>query len=500
MSWSARGKRWTYLTHRWLGIGGCVLMLLWFLSGMVMLFIGYPKLTPQERLAATAPLAASGLRGLDVLPPALQARPESVALRLLRGQPVYLVRAGKDAGAWSARDGRPLPAVDTATAAQSAAAFAGADAHAVAPVGEDRWTHSGALDPHRPLYRVEVGGPAPASLYVSSRTGEVVLDAPYAQQRWNYVGAWLHWVYMIRMQPRDPVWTWTVIVLSALCSIAAFSGVLVGVWRWRFQGRYRSGAKTPYTEPWMRWHHLLGLMASALVCTWIFSGLMSMNPAGLFSSERSGGAMDAYRGPPPSLDSAVAQPAHVLDALADAGFAPVELQWRRMGGALYALAFDRTGEVRVVNARLQIARQLPRVQVEQAARSLVAAPVLTATVIERTDAYYYARAAEAMNGAASRRLPALKLTYADPAATTAYIELATGDVVLVMGQRERVGRWLFNFLHSWDLPVMLGAAGTRQAILLLLSLGGTALCSTALVIAWRRLRRKFGAAPQRRHG
>jgi hypothetical protein len=27
-------------------------MLLWFVSGMVMLFIGYPKLTPGERLAA----------------------------------------------------------------------------------------------------------------------------------------------------------------------------------------------------------------------------------------------------------------------------------------------------------------------------------------------------------------------------------------------------------------------------------------------------------------
>lgn len=28
----------------WLGIGGCLLMLLWFVSGMVMLFIGYLKL------------------------------------------------------------------------------------------------------------------------------------------------------------------------------------------------------------------------------------------------------------------------------------------------------------------------------------------------------------------------------------------------------------------------------------------------------------------------
>ncbi len=49
-------------------------------------------------------------------------------------------------------------------------------------VNEDRWTHSRALDAHRPLYRVEVGGAQPGYLYVSSRTGEVVLDAPVQQR------------------------------------------------------------------------------------------------------------------------------------------------------------------------------------------------------------------------------------------------------------------------------------------------------------------------------
>lgn len=62
MSLRSTAKRWTYLVHRWLGIGGCLLMLLWFVSGMVMLFIGYPKLTPGERLARCPlwPIRAAG--------------------------------------------------------------------------------------------------------------------------------------------------------------------------------------------------------------------------------------------------------------------------------------------------------------------------------------------------------------------------------------------------------------------------------------------------------
>jgi len=307
MTLRSTAKRWTYLVHRWLGIGGCLLMLLWFVSGMVMLFIGYPKLTPGERLAALPVLGeARDLQGLSVLPAAVQAEPEAVALTTLRGEPAYVVRSGSNVGAWSAVTGQALLPVSAQRAEASAAQFAGGQAFVGAMrVNEDRWTHSRALDAHRPLYRVEVGGAQPGDLYVSSRTGEVVLDAPHVQQRWNYVGAWLHWLYFLRMQSVDPVWTWVVIVLSALCTVAAISGIVVGVWRWRFRGHYRSGAKTPYVESWMRWHHLIGLCAAAFVFTWIFSGLMSMNPLGVFSSTGEAIDVEHYRGGAVAVDGAL---------------------------------------------------------------------------------------------------------------------------------------------------------------------------------------------------
>ncbi|MDQ6216859.1 PepSY domain-containing protein, partial [Achromobacter insolitus] len=47
----ARAKRWLYLIHRWAGIVLCLFFAMWFISGVVMMYVGYPKLTPQERLA-----------------------------------------------------------------------------------------------------------------------------------------------------------------------------------------------------------------------------------------------------------------------------------------------------------------------------------------------------------------------------------------------------------------------------------------------------------------
>lgn len=496
MSLRSTAKRWTYLLHRWLGIGGCLLMLLWFVSGMVMLFIGYPKLTPGERLAVLPMLGdARGWQGLSALPAALQDEPETVALTTLRGEPAYVVRSGRNVGAWSARTGQALLPVSAQRAEASAAQFAGGQAFVGAMrVDEDRWTHSRALDAHRPLYRVEVGGAQPGDVYVSSHTGEVVLDAPRVQQRWNYVGAWMHWLYFLRMQSVDPAWTWVVIVLSALCTVAAISGIVVGVWRWRFRGHYRSGTKTPYVEPWMRWHHLLGLMAAAFVFSWIFSGLMSMNPLGVFSSTREAIDTARYRGGTVAVQGALGDPAALLAAGDATRFRPVEIQWRRVGGELFAVLLDGQGDTRIVSeveGHLRVMRLLPVAWLQQKAQAMSAAPMQGFALLHAPDAYFYPRAPEAMNGAAVRRFPVAVVDFGDAEATRVYLDLATGDPLLTMGHRERVGRWLFYFLHSWDLPAMLRQDTARLGVLLLLSVAGAAMCATATVIGYRRLRMKF---------
>ncbi len=113
------------------------------------------------------------------------------------------------------------------------------------------------------------------------------------------------------------------------------------------------------------------------------------------------------------------------------------------------------------------------------------------TLLQAPDAYFYPRAAEAMNGAAVRRLPVAMADFDDAEATRVYVDLATGDPLLTMGRRERAGRWLFSFLHSWDLPALLRQQNSRLIVLLLLSLAGTALCATATVIGYRRLRMTF---------
>ncbi|WP_397475120.1 PepSY domain-containing protein [Pusillimonas sp.] len=533
MSLASRSKRLVYLTHRWTGIAGCLLMLIWFVSGIVMLYVGYPKLTPWERLAALPELDARGccvwLHDAVGDPAGM---PDAVVLTSIAGAPAYVVKAGGELRVYDGGTGQDKSAPVSAEEAMRAAARFAATQHTPNSdstpearaslkndpsserplhaldityhglIDEDRWTHSGGLDAHRPLHKVDVHGAKAATLYVSSRTGQVVLDASVSQQRWNYVGAWLHWLYMFRSSSVDPVWTWVVIVLSFVGTVSAISGVCVGLWRWRFGGRYKSGSRSPYREPWMKWHHVAGLLFGGFVCTWIFSGLMSMNPEGVFSPKQRPN-QSAYAGDRQIPAGPLGDPAMIITALNAEGFRPAELAWHSLGGRAYVLAHDRRARTRIVreqNGSLAVDQTWQPEQVIPAARRLFNAPTAREELVTEHGPYYYQRHPEAMNGALVRGLPALRVDFLDPDRTRVYIDLNTGLVASSVSSQARVGRWLFYFLHSWDTPGLLQAGAARDVVLILLSLGGIVVCIAGIVIGWRRLRRNTRTARTKRPG
>ncbi|MGY6272527.1 PepSY domain-containing protein [Achromobacter denitrificans] len=494
---SARAKRWLYLVHRWAGIALCLFFAMWFLSGMVMMYVGYPKLAQQERLAHLAPLeaAAIAVTPAQALAAAGARDPAGLSLAAARGgAPVYLVPGGKGAASKvvDAATGALLPSADAAVASATAAAWFGGRyaARYGGTVDEDAYTHSRALDPDRPLHRVDMDDPARTRLYVSSATGMVVLDATRAERLWNYAGAWIHWLYPFRGNALDPWWSDIVIWLSIAGVAVALTGTAVGVLRWRFSRPYASGSRSPYRESMMRWHHLSGLLFAAVTITWIFSGLMSMNPWKLFTAGATPLAVAGYAGEPEAAPS-LAAPAALAAALPAP---PRELGWTRVDGRDLVLARSGPGAPRVLSARSAAPHAIDEAALRAAAaRLLPGAPLLRVEVLDAYDLYYYARDAHAMLGHIEKPLPAWRLVFGDPRATWVYLDPRTGQILGRQDRGARASRWLFAFLHSWDWTGLLARRPLWDALLIFLSLGGAALSLTGVVVGWRRLGKKLRA-------
>ncbi|MFY7864868.1 PepSY domain-containing protein [Roseateles sp.] len=487
-------KRWLFLLHRWAGILLCLVIAAWFLSGMVMMYVGYPKLTQAEQMQGLAPLPAAGC--CVPIEAALQAAglKEASQWRLasVAGQPRYFFSDGrKRVVTVDALSGLPVEALSEADAVVAARHFAaGANAVSLGPVHEDAWTHSRALDAHRPLHRVAVDDAEQRWLYLSSATGEVVRDASFTERSWGWLGAWLHWLYMFRGGALNSWWTDIVIGLSLAGTLLGASGMVVGIWRWRFNGRYKSGSRSPYRGWMVRWHHVLGLLGGTLALTWMISGLLSVNPWKVFDAEGPKPDRLAYAGGP--LQAQTAVPAEqVLRQLAAEGFAPRQLEWRRIAGANYVWAQNASG-TRLLDERGQVlpAGIEPAKLVEAAARMLPSANIQAQQWLHAYDAHYYAREAHTMTGQRERPLPALRLVFDDPQAHWVVLDPASGAVLQTSNRLQRIERWLFAFLHSFDLPQLLALRPLWDSWMLSFSLMGLGLSLSGVVMGWRRLRVK----------
>ena len=155
-------------------------------------FVPFPSLTEAERFAGLAPVASAG-RGSIAVTDAVAASgiTDATRVRLIQRSdgPVYVVSGPSRAGAVHASDGADAsvasPDVALAIARDHADSrgLDAAQATIVARADYDQWSVPNGFDRHRPLFRVALGDAAGTEIYVSSRTGEIVLDTTRSERR-----------------------------------------------------------------------------------------------------------------------------------------------------------------------------------------------------------------------------------------------------------------------------------------------------------------------------
>ncbi|UVH55025.1 PepSY domain-containing protein [Variovorax paradoxus] len=483
-------RHWLYWTHRWLGIGGCLLFVMWFVSGVVMMYVGYPNLTDEERLAGLAPLrfeqaAVSPTAALDALPQADRAQPPRRMVLEMQGginaEPVWrIVDASGGRHTVSARDGHVPGPVDAAQAEAIARAFSGhVSAHWAETLERDQWTVPQGLNPLRPLHRIEVGDAAGTELYVSQRNGEVVRDTTRSERFWNWLGSVPHWIYFTPLRADPPLWHDVVVWLSAACIVSAVTGIVIGILRVRLRRRFRNGAVTPYSG-WMAWHHIAGLIGGFFVLTWIISGWLSMNPNGWF--QRGPGdavAMARYTG---ADTSPFPWPPAVLPS-GEGDAAPREAVLLWFDGKPLLQLRDSKAHVRVVDAATGGPAVIGKDDILRAAARLRPGAITQATLQTREDFHWYGHHRE-------RIVPVWRLQFDDPARSWIYIDPASGQVAGSNDSNSRLRRWLFNAAHSLDFPWLIQYRPAWDLVVWLLSIVGAVASASGVVIGWRRLRRK----------
>ena len=490
-------KKTVIVVHRWMGTTLCLLFLLWFASGIGMMYWTYPSVSDEDRLRHDPPLDA---RKINVAPEEAYAdletdqRVDGARIVMLDGRPAYRFQIGQRESVVYADTGEKQAGCSLELSGRIASAWTGerTAGQVETHTDQDQWTIPGNFKALLPLRKYS--WPDGRQVYVSTVTCQVEQDSTRRLRLNAYLSAIPHWLYFTPIRRHTQQWSHAVISTSGLGTVTAVLGLVIGIWSYSPSKRYRH-AHAPSSIPFAgmkRWHMILGLTFGVLTCTWVFSGILSMDP---FPSLQQGDpdmgkfkAEEALRGDAPPLSSFAAKPPSRALQETGASFHARELRLTSVMGQSVYLATANPQETLIVPVLGRPATEFDRKEIVDVLRVAGRPFVITEVrLVTQYESYYLDRHK-------LLPLPVILVRFSDPEQSTYYIDPKTARIIEGYNSHSRWNRWLYHGLHSMDLPWLYKYRPSWDVLLLLLLTGGTALCVTSLLLSWNVLRVRSAAS------
>lgn len=462
--------RFLLLLHRYLGIAVGALMLMWCLSGVVMMYVSYPSLDEAERVLHLKPIVWSGCCKIT---DAQLAEAGEFQVEMLAGRPVLYAVSGSMRSPIDLTTGMPVKGVSAEQAAAIAGSFGGPAAPTLLGlIDHDQWTVSGNFDAQRPLYHFASGDAARTEVYISSATGRAQQITNAHERFWNWLGAVPHWLYFSGLRRNASLWSQVVIYTSLIGCFLTVIGIYLGIYQLAVQP---PGRWSPY-RGFNLWHHMAGLCFGVLALTWVLSGLLSMNPWGWLAGSDAQSEIAKLRGAPPAGHMAAA-----LQALAATHADALSIKSTPFNGGLYFTASSAGGERRRLDAA-GAAAPLDEADLKFLASTLGRSEASVPQLIEAGDDFYFSHHRDRV------ALPVYRLIRRG-LDTRYYIDPVSGMLLAKIDRNAQAYRWLHQGLHRLDFTPALRSRPQWDALMLVLMSGVTLLCATGAYLGLRRLLR-----------
>jgi len=496
------------LSHRYVGIAISALVVMWFATGITMMYVGgMPRLTPEMRLERLTPVRPSEVRVTPAEAAAIAEfgpQPTRATLLSILGRPAY--RFGGNGGTTIvyADNGEIADEFTEGQTREIAARFMRVPIDHVNYEGtideSDQWTLG--MSRALPLHKFAIDDDLGSEVYISPVNGDAAMLTTAKTRAYAWVSTIPHFLYFTALRNNQPVWYRILVWTSGLAAALAVVGLILGVMLYR-RGRATWSASIPYAG-WMRWHYVTGLVFGVFSVTWAFSGLVSMEPWAwtnqrgieLRPATLSGGRLDlaAFKPMDPSawdrlLDGGTLKEVDLVRMHGDHYY--VVRQTRDAGRDLgkrerihqpYQVGGRVDPDRLIVSAATLEPRTEPFSTKEIVARvrdAVTTAPIAEAELLTDYDSYYYSRRSQTP-------LPVVRIKFDDKAQTWLYIDPELNQQLASIPRYARLERWLYNGLHSFDVGYLYKRP-LWDIVMLVLLVGGLMSSTIGLYLGTRRV-------------
>lgn len=484
-----KGAHFLFGLHRIAGTIIALFFLMWFISGLVLVYHSFPRVDKtvqyekMEMLPSSLPDIADYL---GQIPDSSKIR--KINVRQFQGQTLFSVATNDSTYTFCTDTLQPVKPVTFDYIVQVARDWVNAPILKVDTLHKrEQWIMYSRYVREMPVYKFYFDDKDKHQLYIAARSGEVLQFTSSTQRFWAWVGYIPHTFYIPFLRQNTDAWTNTLTVAGIIGMLAGLTGLYVGITAIYRRYKQKRTLEIPYRKRWYRWHHILGLILGIFIVTWGLSGALSLQriPRWIINIEGDYSVSpEKLRGKTFPLNNYKLDYRQLKKAYPDLK----QVEWTYYGDLpVY--------DIIAGNQNLMIDASLPEVTnlflseetIARAIRKMHGDDVaFHISMIDRYDEYY-------LSIDNTRPLPVYKVDVDNYDRSVYYIDPTTGNHKYLNTNR-RVKKWLFSAFHYLDIRWLVERHTLWTIALWTLCLGGALLSFTGVWLGvkyiYRKLRRR----------
>lgn len=479
-------RNFIYSFHRVLGAVLSLLFLMWFVTGLVLIYHPFPSVTDEDRYQHMEVIESellpidSMLKNIPV-----EEKIKSLTLNQRQEQPVFTIKTDKKEYLISANGFIIEPKDLTFDAVRSIAVkWCQAPIIKVDTLHDlEQWIMYSKYEKELPIYKFYFDDKEKTQLYISSRTAVVQQKTTVHERFWSWVGFIPHKFYIVPLRKHTQIWINTIWICGVLGLLMCFGGIYVGIDAYIRRFKRKGKFESPYRKPWYWWHHVLGIIFGIFLITWTFSGMMSLKkvPQWVVKTHQEYKVSKLIKGKRPSIDK------YVLDYRVLQQVYPdlKQVEWSYFQEVPVLKVVDGSKEIALDASSAEIKELfLSEEAIEKAIHKIHGDDALfKISLISDYDNYY-------LPWRKKMALPVYKVEVSDPDHSTYYINPKSGDYKY-LNNNKKARKWIFNALHYFHIKELMKHPLVWTIVIWVLTLGGIVVSGTGVWLSIGFFRRKL---------
>lgn len=470
-------KRYTIKLHKFFGSLMSIMFLVWFISGIVLIFAGFPHASKQERFENLTFLQEKDFLEISKIP---EGECKNLELEKYQGKAIFRnYGKGKSQSIFYANNLQSIENFSIHEARVQAESFSKAKVYAIDSINElDQWMPWAYYSSNLPLYKCYIDDNKSSVLYVSAKTGSIVQQTNFRKRFLAYIGAIPHWIYIKSLRLKVSLWVNVVIWLSSIGLIVSITGIFAGFIR---LVRKKNKSITPYKKFWYKWHHLLGFSFGIFVFTFILSGLLSLSdiPSWISTKSKHADKISSWAQKTNPSDTKI-KGINIWLGLEDKNNLR-KIAWKNILDKEYIFAYYQDYKKPIVyqykDDSIIKKNSFSQREILLWAQKIFKTKDLNINILNKYDNYYKKAIMY------DRILPVYLISFADEANTSIYINPTSASIIKFIDNNSRLKHWLYKGLHTFDFPFINRYDWLRKLLLILVSIGGILVSITGIVLS-----------------